>query len=97
MWNVYQYLKDFGDGKVKYEDFISIYKSQDVLKKFIFDSYNDVVRNGLIELFKKETSITFPFENYKTINNFIDGNKDAELLKKIAKNLIFCLDRIYKY
>ncbi len=96
MWNVYQYVKDFGDNKVTYKDFINIYKSQEVLRKFISDSYFDIEQKGFIEEFKNNTNISFPNEKYANITDFILKSKNQNDLKNVCKNLMICFDKIYK-
>lgn len=96
MWNVYQYIKDYGDNKISDEEFLRIYKSQEVLRTYISDCYNDVKNHDLIALYKENSGIIFPYSSFKNLNDFILNGNDFPLLKNICKALTICVDKIYK-
>jgi len=96
MWNIYQYIKDYGDNKIKDDEFLSIYKSQKVLRTYIVDSYNNVINHDLINLYKENSGIIFPYNSFKTLNDFVLNSNDFISLKNICKSLTICIDKIYK-
>jgi len=94
MWNVYQYIKDCGNGKVPLKDFINIFNSQEVLRKFVCDTYDDLLERDLSSNFVKNTDRFFP--SGKALIHFLTTNMDENVLRKICFALMLFADNTYK-
>jgi len=95
MWNVYQYVKDFGNDKIDFNEFINIYQNQKVLRNYISDSYLDVVKHKLNKEYTSIGGALFP-NKYLNIHEFIINNKNIEEIRKCLSALAMMIDKIYK-